>query len=362
MNILFVTGHPAQIHGFRNLKFELEKKGHKVFWLATNKEISNYLLDYYNIEYNSLIRPRNYFISNFFTFSINILISVRYLRKRKIDIVFSRISPYMCVACFILRKVHLGLTDTESAGFYDKFFGRLLSVIFTAESYKITLRSDQIRFNGNIELFYLHPNRFKQLSKEKVDVLLNIKTAEPYVITRFVSWDAYHDRGLSGFSDENKLKAVNLFSNYARVFISSERPLPDSLIKYQIKIPPEKMHDVIAHATLFFGESATMASESAVLGTPAIFLNENWFGSTDEEQENGLLFSYKESLEEQERAIQKGVELLNNTDIKFVMRENRNKFLKKKIDVTAFFVWFIENWPESFRIMKENPDYQYRFL
>jgi len=35
--------------------------------------------------------------------------------------------------------------------------------------------------------------------------------------------------------------------------------------------------------------------------------------------------------------------------------------LKDKIDVTAFLVWFIENWPESFNIMKENPDYQYRF-
>ena len=30
-------------------------------------------------------------------------------------------------------------------------------------------------------------------------------------------------------------------------------------------IPPEKMHDALANASLFFGESATMASESAVL-------------------------------------------------------------------------------------------------
>jgi hypothetical protein len=35
--------------------------------------------------------------------------------------------------------------------------------------------------------------------------------------------------------------------------------------------------------------------------------------------------------------------------------------LSDKIDVTAFMVWFVENYPESAKIMKENPDYQWRF-
>jgi|GEM_PF-7079091 hypothetical protein len=29
-----------------------------------------------------------------------------------------------------------------------------------------------------------------------------------------------------------------------------------------------------------------------------------------------------------------------------------------KIDVTAFMVWFIKDYPESFKEMKENPDIQ----
>ena len=32
--------------------------------------------------------------------------------------------------------------------------------------------------------------------------------------------------------------------------------------------------------------------------------------------------------------------------------------LVDKIDVTAFMVWFIENYPTTVKIMKENPDYQ----
>jgi len=35
--------------------------------------------------------------------------------------------------------------------------------------------------------------------------------------------------------------------------------------------------------------------------------------------------------------------------------------LSEKIDVTAFLVWFVENWPESFKTMMENPGYQERF-
>jgi hypothetical protein len=35
--------------------------------------------------------------------------------------------------------------------------------------------------------------------------------------------------------------------------------------------------------------------------------------------------------------------------------------LSEKIDVTAFLVWFVQHWPESFSIMKQNPDYQNRF-
>ena len=43
--------------------------------------------------------------------------------------------------------------------------------------------------------------------------------------------------------------------------------------------------------------------------------------------------------------------------------------LEDKIDVTAFMpvlskvegVWFIENYPKSIKVMRENPDYQFNF-
>jgi len=45
----------------------------------------------------------------------------------------------------------------------------------------------------------------------------------------------------------------------------------------------------------------------------------------------------------------------------FNNQEDYPSYLSTKIDPTAFMVWFIENYPESFRIMKEDPGYQERF-
>jgi hypothetical protein len=39
----------------------------------------------------------------------------------------------------------------------------------------------------------------------------------------------------------------------------------------------------------------------------------------------------------------------------------KNKILQKKIDLTAFLLWFIENYPQSIEVMKSNPKYQYNF-
>lgn len=53
--------------------------------------------------------------------------------------------------------------------------------------------------------------------------------------------------------------------------------------------------------------------------------------------------------------------LLNNKYLKDNFQYRKNNMLRDKIDVTAFLVWFVENYPESVKIMKETPEYQYRF-
>jgi len=361
MNLLILTGHPAQIHNLRVIRDELTGKGHQVFWMATDKDVSKHLLDYFSIDYTRLEKPGKTLHSKVATLIRNTYRTFKLIREQNIDLIISRVSPYGSLAGFLSRTRHIALADTESSGIYNPVFVRFVNSLLTSKVFKRKLCSGQIRYDGNSELFYLHPNRFRPLDRSRVSEILGIEPDESYMIMRFVSWQAYHDKGLSGFTYANKLRAVKEFSKYTRVFISSENALPPELDPYRIKIPPERMHDVLAHARLFMGEGTSMASESALLGTPSIYLNDLWFGYTDEEEEYGLLFNFKASEQEQDRAIKKGIQILSNPDAEAQMQENLKRFLRNKIDVSGFMVWFIENFPESQRIMKENPDYQYNF-
>jgi len=53
--------------------------------------------------------------------------------------------------------------------------------------------------------------------------------------------------------------------------------------------------------------------------------------------------------------------LLQTLDLRQEYQKRKEKMLSGKIDVTAFMVWFIENYPKSVSVMKANPDYQYKF-
>lgn len=52
---------------------------------------------------------------------------------------------------------------------------------------------------------------------------------------------------------------------------------------------------------------------------------------------------------------------IQKPDLKREWKKKREKMLVNKIDVTVFLVWFVENYPNSAKVMRENPDYQYRF-
>jgi len=132
----------------------------------------------------------------------------------------------------------------------------------------------------------------------------------------------------------------------------------DSLKKYRVNIPPDKLHHLLYYATLYLGEGATMATEAAILGTPSIYVSsiKEKLGCIGElRQKYGLLYSY----DDQEAALKKAVRLLSTPGIKDAWRKRRDRMLAEKIDVTAFMVWFVENYPESINMLKKDPALQY---
>ena len=58
---------------------------------------------------------------------------------------------------------------------------------------------------------------------------------------------------------------------HGRVRVSSESPLPAHLDAHRYRGDPGEIHHVMAFCRAVIGESATMASEAAVLGVPAVY-------------------------------------------------------------------------------------------
>lgn len=359
MTVLFVTGHPAQIHNFRIVKHLLEEKGHKVVWVSSKKDICFELLELYKIKVYEIIRPTKGFISKLKALFINSVIILKIIRREKVDLIVSRVSPFATVAGKLLNKKHIALADTESSGIYDTIFTKFLDSLITSTTFKRDLRKDQVRIKSNIELFYLHPNHFKP--NDSIYDYLKISKEEKFVVLRFVSWKAYHDKGLTGFNDDNKIKAVKEFSKFAKVFISAEGSLPKEIEKYRIKIPFDKIHDALYYSSLFFGEGASMAAESSVLGSPAIFLNDNWSGNALDLMKYELFYSYKSNIEDQLKAIEKGVELLSNPNLKLEMQNKLDTYFTDKIDASSFLTWYIEEFPKSKKKITQDSEYQNNF-
>jgi predicted glycosyltransferase len=358
---LFDIGHPAHVHYFKNLIRILEKNGHRIAITTRDKEVSLCLLDSYKFQYTCTGKNLPSKIGKLYSILRNDLAIFRVAKIFKPDLFISFFSPFAAHVGKLIGKPVIGFNDTENANISIMFAKPFTDFVIVPNCYKGTIPLDKkIKFNGYFELSYLHPHRFSP--DPSVLNLLGVGENRKYVILRFVSWSAGHDFGHLGMCLDMKRMAVKKFSKYAKVFISSEKKLPDDLMKYQITIPPEMMHSALFYAALLYGESATMASECAVLGTPAIYIDNKGRGYTDEEEKKyGLVFNFTESIEDQKLSIRKGVELLKTPDIKQIWQVKRKKMLSDMIDVTKYMVWLIENYPESARIMKEDPDYQYRF-
>lgn len=337
MRILIDINHPAHVHYFRNFYKIMTAKGHQLLVVSRNKEIEHNLLNLYSIPFVDRGKGKSGKFGKFIYLMYADLklffIALRY----KPDVFLNFLHPYPSHVAKLLRKVSLVFSDTEHAKLHHRLTVPFATKVLTPSCYRIDLGKKHIRFNGYMELCYLHPNYFQP--DPSVLTLLNVTGSERYVIIRFVSWAAAHDFGHTGMSLAAKRRVVVELSKHAKVFISSEGTLPEDLEKFRIKIPFHKMHDALYYACLLFGESATMASEAAVLGTPSIFIDNDGRGYTDEQEDKySLVNNFTESEADQERALQKALEILRQKMGKDEYRQRRKLLLSNCIDPTRFMV------------------------
>ena len=345
MRLLFNVGHPAQVHLFKNLIWKLEENGHICKITTIDKDVSLNLLKAYNFDYEIVGSAKSSLLSKAIEMVTIEHKLYKIAKQFNPDILIGGVgNVYIAHVGKFVGKHSIIFDDTEHAKIEHFLMDPFADAICTPSSFRKDLGKNQIRYDGYHELAYLHPNYFTP--NPTVLDEIGLTEDDTFIILRFVSWDASHDVGHSGI--QNKVELVQELEKYGRVLITSEGKLSDGLENYQIKVSPEKMHDLLYYATLLYGESATMASECAVLGTHAIYCDFAGRGYTDEEEKKyRLVFNFKLDMDSIKNSLKKAVELLDVNNLKSIGGKKREILLKDKIDVTAFMVEFIENYPKS---------------
>jgi predicted glycosyltransferase len=167
-------------------------------------------------------------------------------------------------------------------------------------------------------------------------------------LVRFVSYEASHDLGSRGLGRDEKLALVRGLAEQGRVLVSSEGPLPAELEAYRARIPVRDVHHVLAFARLLVGESATMASECAVLGVPAIYVSPLGRGYTDEQETRYGLVRNFTGARFGEDFVSVARAMAADPGLAEKAAAARKRLLADKVDVTA---WMLEFFESEFRAM-----------
>lgn len=368
-------GHPAHFHLYKNVIKNLKADGYEVDVLIKKKENLEQLLQNSSIPYHNILREGR--------------------KDTKMGMGLGVLKRIWRLLGFVIRRRPLLLTGTSVE---NSYIGPLMRipVVYCGEddAHVIPLQAkmcypgadtiltpdtcDDGKWNGKTtkypsyhELAYLHPNHFTP----SADIVRQqgIDPDKPYAIMRFVKLKANHDDNIQGINLQVALRLIEIMKPHMDIYITSERPLEPELEPYRIQINPIYMHDVMAFASLYIGDSQTMAMEAAILGVPAIRFND-FVGKIGvmAELEDGKLFdqqvpcynlgigiyaSEKNSVEQLCNTVQQIVST-PSAELKEIYQTRRQKMLADKIDYAKFLTWFIENYPQSATEAK-NPDFDW---
>jgi predicted glycosyltransferase len=363
MKILFHLGHPAHFHLFKNVISSLKERKHQVFILIKKKDILQSLLEESHFEFTNILpggRKDN-----------KISIGIGQIRqdfklfsfcvKNKPDLLVGTSVAISHVGKALnIPSLNLNEDDADVVPLYAKLAYPWATHVLAPRICRMGKWIDKtIAYDSYHELSYLHPNNFSpQIEIAKKYISLE----KPYFILRFAKLGAHHDTGIKGISDEIATKLVELLRPFGRVYITSERKLNATLEPFRIEIKPIDIHHVMAFAKVYIGDSQTMAAESGVLGVPFIRFND-FVGRISylDELENKYQLGFGIKTNELEKLFSTIEHLLKDRNLNAVYKERKLKMLSEKVDYSAFLIWFLENYPESVKIMKKNSDYQQNF-
>lgn len=357
---LFELNHPCHAHLFKHVIKSLLEHGHEVDVLLKESALVQAILKAESIPFILQGRKGDGLLSKALkqiSFTRQI-ISLHKKNKYTLAIGVS-VSIPLASKFSSIKSLVLDDDDKKATPLFAFLAHNNASLLLRPSSlFHEAAAKNKVFYQGYHELSYLHPDIFKPdigiLSEQ------GLSAREPFFILRLVALKAHHDIGIKGISHKQLLRIINLLSKHGRVIITSESPggLPKGA--EALKIKPEKIHHLMAYAKMIVSDGQTMCSEAACLGIPSLRIND-FVGRISylEEQENKWQLTYGFKPDDFDSAF-KMIETIIKED-SAIYKARSEQMINNSINFAGFLTWFIENYPTSTRIMKENPDYQYNF-
>ncbi len=355
MKFLFYFVHPAKYYFFRQVINRLLAQGHSVKVLIISKDVLEPLVsgekwEYVNIFPKGRRSSSSHRLHILWSTAINFFKTLWRLHKvighREYDLVVtddlaSLTCAYRSIPCIVF-------TDNELSTVPElRLILHVASRILLPESVVLDAYSRKhIRFKGYKESAYLHPDVFS--AQPAVLEKYGLEEGTFFVI-RSVAMTASHDRGVRGLCDNRLRVLVRLLAPYGRVLISSERDLAQDLKQYELRVPPHEILDLLYYARLFVGDSGTMSSEAALLGTPSLMFHD-FVGRlgvmTEKEIKYRIMFGFNQHQFDQLQ--DKLTELLMLPNLKTQWREKVALMFDEHGDLNEFlYKTFTHGWSRS---------------
>ena len=328
--------HPHFVHFFKNIICGLGQE--RVVVTCQDYGIITDLLDHLGFNYVIVGRKYRSLISKAFGQVSYLFNYLKIIKERDVGYLLGT-SPSVAMAAKISNKKMFFFDDDDSAvqPITKKLTVPLSDYIITPQCLEFeNYGKKHYTYKGYQELAYLAPQYFKP------DISVIHKYGlEPdsYFFLRWNAFQAYHDVGQGGIPDGSKRKLIELLEPWGRVLISSESGLKDKYGKYRLEIDPADIHHVLAFASMYIGDSQTMTSEAAILGTPALRCN-SFKGKISylKELEETHQLTYSFFPDEAESMFEKIKSLLKQGHLKKIWKNRKETMLANMIDVNQFIL------------------------
>lgn len=340
MRILADLLHPAHVHVFRNLLAEAQLRGDEMLITARDKDVTIELLREWDLPHTVLSTRSSGpagLVAEWARRSVRL---ARVARTFRPSVMIGVMGVSIAPVGKLLGIPSVVFYDTEVASTTNRVVYPLATAVVTPDCYTAPVKGNHVRHPSYHELAYLHPDRFQP--DRSVVAAAGIDPNSTYSVVRFVSWQASHDRSETALTADQQRSLVDLLSERGNVLISSELPLPEDLESLSYRGPARAIHDVMAFASVVVGNSATMSSEAAVLGTPAVYIARTTRGYIEDlENRYGLVRHFDPS--EFDDAVHAAASLIDGGEQRSAA-DARRQLLEEKADLTTWMLDFLEQY------------------